>query len=182
MDKAEYLNFIDSEVRKLLRETTLSNYKNQIFAWRLNANFKRSFRLDYLWNRAIYLSSNCALLLQNDGDIKIVTTGLKTCAEIFEYLSQLEETSEVYDKDHLLILSALCYDLSGYQANAYCIATRIDDFNLYDFGISVNLDEDNYIIQQVKNIFRHKSSYSVRCVKIEKLSNELFRVTACFVT
>jgi len=156
MDKAEYLNFIDSEVRKLLRETTLSNFKNQIFAWRLNANFNRSFRLDYLWNRAIYLSSNCALLLQNDGDIKIVTTGLKTCAEIFEYLSQLEETSEVYDKDHLLILSALCYDLSGYQANAYCIATKIDDFYLSDFGISVNLDEDNYIIQQVKNVLLKK--------------------------
>jgi len=156
MEEQEYLEYINNEVRALLREPLLANYKNQIFAWRLNASFNRNYRTDYLWNRAIFLSSNCAYLLMHGGDIKVTTGGLKTSAEIFEYLSELEEITEDYDKDCILLLSALCYDLSGYQANAYCIATRIGEFSLVDLDSGKNLTPYNYIVKQITNILLKK--------------------------
>lgn len=156
MNKQEYIKYIDSEIRALLKEEQLANYKNQIFAWRLNASFNRTYKPDYLWNRAIFLSSNCAYLLQNEGDKKIITSGLKNSGEIFEYLSEIEEITEIYDKESVLLLSALCYDLSGYQANAYCIATRIGEFSLVCAEEEKNLDPDNYIVRQITNILLKK--------------------------
>nr|WP_315167444.1 DEAD/DEAH box helicase [uncultured Flavobacterium sp.] len=156
MDKIEYIKYIDNEIRTLLKEEQLANYKNQIFAWRLNASFNRTYKPDYLWNRAIFLSSNCAYLLQNEGDKKIIISGLKTSGEIFEYLSEIDEITQLYDKESVLILSALCYDLSGYQANAYCIATRIGEFSLVHLEEEKNLDPDNYIVRQITNILLKK--------------------------
>lgn len=156
MTRQEYTQFIDSEVRNVLKDTTLANYKNQIFAWRLNASFIRSFQIDYLWNRAVFLSSSCSYLLEQDGDTRIITTGLKSSAEIFEYLSELNELAELYDRDSVLLLSALCYDLSGYQANAYCIAQQIDEF-IFDNGKSeTTSDPDSYIVKQITCILLKK--------------------------
>lgn len=156
MEKEEYLNYIESEVNNLLKESTLDNYKNQIFAWRLEADFKRTYKTDYLWNRAIFISSNCALLLVNGGNPKTVMTGLKYTAEIFEYLSELKEVNDIYDKEVTLLLSALCFDLSGYQANGYCIATQIEEFTLVNSTDETILISDNYIINQITNILLKK--------------------------
>jgi helicase len=167
MDKQEYIKYIDSEIRALLKEEQLANYKNQIFAWRLNASFNRTYKPDYLWNRAIFLSSNCAYLLQNEGDKKIITNGLKTSGEIFEYLSEIEEITELYDKESVLLLSALCYDLSGYQANAYCIATRIGEFSLVSLEEEKNLDPDNYIVRQITNILLKKLPLAKSIIQVD---------------
>ncbi|MTH15890.1 DEAD/DEAH box helicase [Flavobacterium sp. LC2016-01] len=156
MTRQEYTQFIDSEVRNVLKDTTLASYKNQIFAWRLNASFTRSFQIDYLWNRAVFLSSSCAYLLEQDGDTRIITTGLKSSAEIFEYLSELKELAELYDKDSVLLLSALCYDLSGYQANAYCIAQQIGEFIFDDERSETSTDSESYIVRQITYILLKK--------------------------
>lgn len=156
MEKQEYLNYIEAEIKLLLAEGKLANYKNQIFAWRLNANFNRTYSVDYLWNRAVFLSSNCSLLLQNNGDQKTVIAGLKSSGEIFEYLSELPDIKEIYDNEYLLLLAALCYDLSGYQANAYCIATKINEFTLVSLLEENNLTADNYIVKQITNILLKK--------------------------
>lgn len=156
MEKEEYLNYIESEVNNLLKESTLANYKNQIFAWRLEADFKRTFKTDYLWNRAIFISSNCTLLLLNGGNHKTVMTGLKFTAEIFEYLSELKEVNDIYDKEVTLLLSALCFDLAGYQANGYCITMQIEEFLLVNSIDEITLRSDNYIIKQITNILLKK--------------------------
>lgn len=156
MDKQTFLEYISAEVDTLLKETQLANYKNQVFAWRLNAEFQRNYKSDYLWNRAIFLATNCALLLQNNGNSKLVTGGLKNAAEIFEYLSELTEITEHYDPDYILLLSAMCYDLAGYQANAYCIATKIGEFSLVDNSGHRDLSSDNYIVWQITNILLKK--------------------------
>lgn len=156
MEKEEYLKYIEIEVNNLLKESTLANYKNQIFAWRLDADFNRTYKTDYLWNKAIFISSNCALLLVNGGNPKIVMTGLKFTAEIFEYLSELKEVNDIYDKEVTLLLSALCFDLSGYQANGYCIAKQIEEFSLVNSVDGSTLRSESYIIKQITDILLKK--------------------------
>lgn len=156
MNKVEYLEHINTEVDELLKDNLLSNYKNQIFAWRLNASFNKTFKEDYLWNRAIFLSSNCSLLLQNSINYKTAMIGLKTSAEIFEYLSELPDIKNLYDKDYLLLLSSLCYDLSGYQANAYCIASRIDSFSFQKSKETILIETDDIIVKHITYILLKK--------------------------
>lgn len=160
MNKEDYLEYINKELDNLLKDKLLSNYKNQIFAWRLNASFNKTFKEDYLWNRAIFLSSNCSLMLQNSVNIKTAMIGLKTSAEIFEYLSELPNIEEFYDKDYLLILSSLCYDLSGYQANAYCIASQINDFKFNNTDVKNVEKTDDIIVKHITYILLKKIPFS----------------------
>ena len=118
----------------------------------MNATFNRTFDESYLWNRALFLATNSCFLLQNNTEKKTALKGLYESAEIYEYLSELPEISEIYDKDYLSILSALCYDLSGYQANAYCVADRIGEYELETNDGGIELDVDNKIIEQIRLI------------------------------
>lgn len=171
MEKQKYIEEITSDIIQLLdKDYLLSNYKNQVFAWRLNASFNRTFKEEYLWNRAIFLTTNCCILLQNNSNYQTAINGLKTCAEIFEYLSELIDISEKYDKDYLLLLSALCYDLSGYQANGYCVASRISSFTLNSNYSEINLATDNNIIEQIKLILLKQIPFAIFKIK---QSNEI---------
>lgn len=160
MNKIQYIKELKKDILSLLVEYKLNNYKNQAFAWRLNASFKRTFEESYLWNRALFLSTNSCILLLNDKDKKIALNGLFKSAEIFEYLSDLPNIENNYDKDYLLILSALCYDLSGYQANAYCIASKINDYKLMSENKRINLEIDNHIINQLRLILLKNIPYA----------------------
>jgi hypothetical protein len=114
LSKSDYIAETEFDIEELLKDTLLSNYKNQIFAWKLNAEFKRSYNESFLYNRALFLSSNSCLLINNEGNEKIAISGLKESAEIYEYLSDLSDINEKYDREYLILKSALCYDLSGY--------------------------------------------------------------------
>ena len=160
MNKQQYITRLENDIDILLKEYLLRNYKNQIFAWKLNTSFNKTYQADYLWNRALFLATNSCLLLQNDGDYKIAIKGLKGSAEIYEYLSELPEISETYDKNYLIILSALCYDLSGYQANAYCVANRLNNYLLETEVREIDLETDNNIIEQITLILLKKISYA----------------------
>ena len=72
-----------------------------------------------------------------------------------ENISEIEESSSQFDVDFLRILSALCYDVSGYQANAYCIAKKINEYQLSS-DLDIDLTEDNYIIQIIQNALLKK--------------------------
>ena len=91
MNKQQYIAELENDIASLLKEYLLGNYKKQIFAWKLNASFNKTYQEDYLWNRALFLATNSCLLLQNSGDKKIAIKGLKESAEIYEYLSELPE-------------------------------------------------------------------------------------------
>lgn len=156
MNIDEYLIELKSDIDSLLVEYKLNNYKSQAFAWKLNARFNRTFDEAYLWNRALFMSTNSCFLLQNDTDIKTAIKGLYESAEIYEYLSELPEVSNFYDKDYLSILSALCYDLSGYQANAFCVANRIKEYKLETSDEDIKLEIDNNIIEQIRLILLKK--------------------------
>ena len=149
LSRSDYITETEADIEELLKDTLLSNYKNQIFAWKLNADFKRSYKEGFLYNRALFLSSNSCLLINNDGNEKIAISGLKESAEIYEYLSDLSDINEKYDKEYLILKSALCYDLSGYQANAYCVSSRLDSLVLKSETELINVDIDNLIIEQI---------------------------------
>ena len=139
----------------------------------MNATFNRTFDESYLWNRALFLATNSCFLLQNNTEKKTALKGLYESAEIYEYLSELPEISEIYDKDYLSILSALCYDLSGYQANAYCVADRIGEYELETNDGGIELDVDNKIIEQIRLILLKKIPLANHRLSSQKLEDDL---------
>lgn len=156
MNKEQYLQEVRSDIDALLTDVKLSNHKNQVFAWKLNARFNKTFEESFLWSKALFLATNSCLLIQNNSDRKIAIKGLHECAEIYESLSLLPEISENFDRDYLSILSALCYDLSGYQANAYCVANRIQEYELSTQDERIVLAADNKVVEQIRLILLKK--------------------------
>lgn len=170
MNQEEYISLLEKDIGLLLKDYFLNNYKNQIFAWRLNASFTRTYKEDYLFNRALFLSTNSSILIQNNGDKKLAILGLKECAEIYEYLSDLSDISDKYDKHYLLLLSAICYDLSGYQANGFCIANKLEKYILKSASGAINLTLDNIIIEQITLILLKKiplANFALSSNKVE---------------
>lgn len=172
MDKEEYLIELKSDIDTLLKEYKLNNYKSQAFAWKLNASFNRTFDESYLWNRALFLATNSCFLLQNETEKKTAIKGLYESAEIYEYLSELPKISDTYDKDYLSILSALCYDLSGYQANAFCVADRIEEYELETKDVDIELAIDNKIIEQIRLILLKKIPLAYNKLRNEQLEQD----------
>jgi len=149
MNNKEYYSLLETNLESLLSDPKFDNYKKQLFAWRLSASFKRTYDEAYLWNRALYLSSNGGLLLSDLNRRKLATRSLKEGAEIYEYLGGI---SEHYDREYALLLSSLCYDLAGYQANALCLTRRIAEYQLESNDDEVDISSDNYILQHIKQI------------------------------
>lgn len=159
MNKEEYLSYLEDSIGLTLDDPKFNNYKRQLAARKLSPDFNRSYKEGYLWDRAIYLSSNGVILLDEGFNNRLSIKSLREAAEIFENLSYI---AEEYDKEYCIIISALCYDLSGYQANARCLTRRLDNYIL-ETESEINLNVDNYIISQIrfillKNIFSAKSS------------------------
>lgn len=156
MDKIEFMRRIQEDIARLLKDPKLINNKNQLFAWKLNSRFKRTFDEDYLWNQALFLSTNSCLLLQENTEIKLAYQGLFSSAEIFQYLSESDDFSKPLDKDYFLILAALCYDIAGYQANAFCLVNSINIYELNTQDGKIDLTIDNRIIDQIRLVLLKK--------------------------
>lgn len=77
-----------------------------------------------LWRLNSFILSECSLLMkENVGDKKILLEWVRRVAEAFEFLSRFSTEDE---RGFLLIGSALAYHIAGYQANAQCIAKRLE--------------------------------------------------------
>jgi len=123
MNKNDYLMEKEKELKDILeKDTKLISYTNQIFAKKIKAAFEERYDESYLWRYALYLSSKGSILLEENFQNTIGIESLKRAAEIYENLYYV---SQKYDKAYSLILSSLCYDLSGYQANAQCLIDRL---------------------------------------------------------
>jgi helicase len=175
MNREDFLDKIKIDVTNLLSDTKLINNKNQLFAWKLNTRFKRTFKEDYLWNQSLFLCTNSCLLLQENDDEKVAQQGLFVSAEIFQYLSESKELLEQFDKDYLIILSAICYDIAGYQANALCLASRIIEYELSTGDQRIDLTMDNCIIDQIRLILTKNIPYAeIRLRRYNIYQNEGF--------
>ncbi|MBW4888909.1 DEAD/DEAH box helicase [Mucilaginibacter sp. HMF5004] len=149
MTTAEYIQSLEGGLEQILQDPKFNNHRNQLSAWKLSAAFSRSYDERYLWNRALFLSTNgCQLMLHGD-NVRLATRSLRESALIYENLFHI---SEVYDKEFALMLSALCYDLAGYQANAVCLIKKVETYQFITDDQQVETSSDNYILQHFRQI------------------------------
>jgi len=148
MDKSDYLQEKEKELRNILeRDTKLISYNNQIFAKKIKAVFEERYDENYLWRHALYLSSKGTILLEENSQNTIGIESLKRAAEIYESLYYV---SQKYDKAYSLILSSLCYDLSGYQANAQCLIDKLVKESHVYYSLE-EVDKEDEIISEYEN-------------------------------
>ncbi|MDP8205743.1 MAG: DEAD/DEAH box helicase [Candidatus Electryonea clarkiae] len=157
MNKKQYIEKLERNIEEILDNPMFINHKNQILAWRISETFSPTYKEDFLWKQSLSISTNGCILLLEDVNNKLAIRSLKECAEVYEYLSEI---SEEYDKEYLMILSSICYDIAGYQANAYCIARSIDEYNLVSKDNDIDLSVDNHIIFHITQILLKKIPYS----------------------
>ena len=155
MTKEEFILKSESRLSSLENDSKFKNYSKQLLADKLKADFNKNYKLDYLWRKSLIAISSSCFILENDTNSKIALKSLYKIANNLENISEIEESSSQFDVDFLRILSALCYDVSGYQANAYCIAKKINNYQL-NSDLDIDLTEDNYIIQIIQNALLKK--------------------------
>jgi helicase len=122
MELHDYINKKEEELNKLINSSFFRNQYGQIFAKKMGAHFNATYDEATIWGNALFLSSASVKVLKNkQSDVGI--HALKVAAELFETLSLM---SEKYDREYAKVLSSLCYDLSGYQANAFCLLRSLN--------------------------------------------------------
>lgn len=139
MELHEYINKKEKQVEEIINSSFFRNQYGQIFAKKMGANFKATYNESTIWGYALFLSSASAKILTHK-DSPVCMQGLKVAAELFETFSLM---SEEYDKDYAKILSALCYDLSGFQANSSCILKSLE----------YKIEENELLDKSVNNLF-----------------------------
>ncbi|MGG3889604.1 DEAD/DEAH box helicase [Metabacillus fastidiosus] len=132
MELHDYIYKKEEKVNELINSSFLKNQYGQIFSRKMGGQFEATYNESTIWGYALFLSSASVKVLKNkQSDVCI--QGLKVAAELFETLSLM---SEEYDRDYAKVLSALCYDVAGYQANAFCMLKSLN----YEIEENVSLD------------------------------------------
>lgn len=163
ISKSEYLKSKETELTVLCSSRKLKNFLNQTYSKKNGAEFDETFSEDYLWRYALYMSSRSCYLLENEKNNETAIVSLKMAAEIYENLYYI---SEEYDKGYSLLLSSLCYDLSGYQANAKCLIDELEnEFEYYSLKSEDDLNNLENLFLKTIQLFLQK--------KIHLLSDEL---------
>jgi helicase len=139
MELLEYINKKEKQVEEIISSSFFRNQYGQIFAKKMGASFNSTYNESTIWGYALFLSSASAKVLTHK-ESPVCMQGLKVAAELFETFSLM---SEEYDKDYAKVLSALCYDLSGFQANSLCILRPLD----------YKIEENELLDRSVNNLF-----------------------------
>ncbi len=160
MTREEYFSEIESSLSSSMDVYKFKNDIKQIFAWRIGAEFNRTYDELYVWRRALFLSTNAAKLIREDSENNIALKAFKVSAEAYEYLGEI---SEQLDKPFCKILSALCYDIAGYQANAFCLLVNLINESNGEFynvvrteDFNSDLSDENYILKHIQLILLKK--------------------------
>lgn len=152
-EQTEYILFLENQIKDILSNSRFMNYKSQLLARKLKAEFQHTYDFSYIWeNINVLITASCFLLKRQDENEQAILS-LKICAEICENLASIEDYD--WDKDYAMIMSALCYDLSGYQSNASCVIKT-----LYEYFVDNELDDDKIIFQQILLILQNKIPYA----------------------
>ncbi len=134
ISKYEYLKRKKEEVHEIINDRILSNFLYQASAKKIGAKFTHTYKEEYLWRKALILSSHGCKILLNEPDYLEASKALHLAAHIYEILHYI---SDEYDKEYCAVLSSLCYDIAGYHANALCLIK-----NLYH--LEANKDDYEY--------------------------------------
>jgi len=165
MNTTEYLEVLEEKVEQVLGDVKFNNHRNQLSAWKLSAAFNRSYSEEYLWNRALFLSTSGCQILQHGNNPRLAGRILRESALIYENFFHV---SESYDRNYAVILSALCYDLSGYQANAVCLMKKISDYEFETDDNQVDLSSENYLLKQLRSILLKNITFANTSIDTSK--------------
>ncbi|WP_394903522.1 DEAD/DEAH box helicase [Clostridium butyricum] len=160
MKKEEYIHYIKNELSKLINDIKMENYRSQMYSVYLGAEIKSTYSEKYLWKNAMFLSSNATILLEENLFDLLGLKCIKISAEIYELFSKI---SKEYDRQYCKILSALCYDLAGYQANAICMLKSQEQYKIDSYENEIEeefLEFDNYVFMHIQNILLKKIPYA----------------------
>lgn len=156
-EQEKYIRFLEVQVNELLSDGLFQNYKRQLLARKLKADFNHSYSFSYIWDKINVLITLSCFLLKRQDENEYAISALKTVAEICENLSIIEDYD--WDKDYANIMSALCYDLAGYQSNANCVIKQIGEYAL-EKDFSENFDDDKVVFKQILLILKNRISYA----------------------
>lgn len=131
MTKDELSAVLRDEIATIRARDELANARAQLYARRLGARIVTRISEENLWKFLTRIITNGTLLVAlTDGrDDQQISSAFKDAAFLLELLS---DTAEASDRKFARILSALSYDLAGYQANALCLMRDFGDYNLED--------------------------------------------------
>ncbi len=136
MDKQEHLSLTHKRIETLTKEPLFNNNLSQVRARAVQeellagaAEIKFTFDAKQIWKYCDYIFSESALLLREEfGDQQSLLNWLRTAAQTFEFLSKFADEG---DKNVLLLNSAICYHIAGYQANALCLTRLVEKNNFF---------------------------------------------------
>ena len=157
ISKRAYLKSKENELKEIISSEKLKNFYNQTCAKRNYAEFDEKFSENYLWRYALYISSRSCYILESDKTNETAILSLKMAAEIYENLYYV---SNEYDKGYSLLLSSLCYDISGYQANAKCLIDELEKkFDYYSLKTDDELNNLENLFLKTIQLFLQKKIY-----------------------
>ena len=152
-EQNEYIVFLENQIKNILSDSRFMNYKSQLLARKLKAEFQHTYDFSYIWENINVLITVSSFLLKRQDENEQAILSLKTCAEICENLASIEDYD--WDREYAMIMSALCYDLSGYQSNASCVIKALNEYFVDD-----ELDDDKIIFKQILLILQNKIPYA----------------------
>lgn len=157
ISKSEYLKTNEIELKDIIASKKLINFLNQTYSKKNGAVFDEKYSESYLWRYALYMSSRSCYLLESEKNNETAILSLKMAAEIYENLYYV---SDEYDKGYSLLLSSLCYDLSGYQANAKCLIDELEkELDYYSLKRNDEVNNlENFFLKTIQ-LFLQKKIY-----------------------
>lgn len=174
-NKMEFQSFLRKTLKSFFKDSLLLNFKNQLQARKLKADFRHTYDFSYIWDKiSVAITASCFLLKDHDEDESAVQS-LKFIAEICENLSLIEDYN--WDREYATIISALCYDLSGYQSNAFCVIRNLNEYFIIDdsaFDGEKETLENKVVFEQTILIVQKKIPYASHRLKTYDVSSERF--------
>ena len=171
MNKQEFLEKSEQRLRKIEHDFLYNNYAKQLLAYKLGADISKSYKLEYLWKKVLVVISSSCFILNEDLGSKLALKSLYKVANVLENIAEVKNSAEEYDVEFFMLLSALCYDVSGYQANAYCMVKKIEQYQIYA-NEDCDVSEENFILRLILNALQKKLPL-MRQMILEKERDEI---------
>ena len=132
MNKQEYLTYTLDRLEELRNDQNFTNNLYQVRARAIQEEYVPeqsitgfTFQPKRIWHYCNYIfSESSRLLLESMGDKDTLLRQVKVVAQAFEFLAKFADEN---DRQILILNSAMCYHIAGYQANAACLTKFIEN-------------------------------------------------------
>ena len=147
-------------------KTELDNEFDEILLeqfWQVNYSRLRTrienkkYDCEYLWEKTQNIISLACFLISSNSDNEFSIKRIEICARLLENLANVDDCT--LDIPFIKLISAFCYDISGYQANTYCISKEIKKYE-FNSNEEFSVKEDNKIIKILILILQKKIPYA----------------------